>query len=389
MLVSSSSTGEGPKIFKVQMLLLFIFSTVLMLGFYGTREWRRMAEVDQVLNIIQGWDGFAWYAWLAVAPGILLLIRRYPLAREHFGRNLRRILLGSLVLYVMMAHGRFVLDTLPEIWRGAKWNQLFDLEAYAYNTFAMMPLDFLTYCGFFAVTFSVNYYYENRRHAEENVQIHLQAAHMQTELTRAELAVLRAQLHPHFVFNSFNALATLIRQRRNDEALEVIVQLGALLRLAIDRTDLAEITMQQEIDFIRSYLKIEQVRFGDKLRVEISIDPATQDALVPNIVLQPLVENAIKHGIARRTTPGTVRVAAQKSGSRLRIEIINDEPEDPMMEGPNPMAEHRGIGMANSRSQLQKLYGADFGLEMTQPGTGKTIVRLDLPLRTAPVTGIS
>lgn len=364
------------------MLVLLVLSLLLLAGFTGTREWRRLAEDEHMINIMRGWDGVAWFAWLGIAPGILVLIRRFPLTRDGFWGNLSRILVWSIVLYFVVAHVRFFFDTLTDIARGANWRQLLDLDAYAYNTFAMMPLDFLTYCGFFAVTFSVNYYYEHHRRTEEAVQLHLQAAEMQSELTRAELTALRSQLHPHFIFNSFNALATLIRQGKNDEAVETIARLSALLRLAIDRTELAEITLEQELDYIRNYLAIEQMRFGDKLQVEFKVAPALLDALVPNIVLQPLVENAIKHGIALRTNPGILQVAVMAHGDRLRFEVFNDGPDGAPALGPDPAA-RRGIGMANARRQLEKLYGVDYLLEILSPAANQTLVRLDVPLRRA------
>jgi hypothetical protein len=383
--ISGWSTRVERKAFLIQMLLLFVMCTLLYLGYLGTREWRLVAEEHHVRTIIRGWDGLAWYVWLVAAPAMLWLIRRYPLAHGRIRRSAAHILLGSIVLYLVVAHLRYLLGALPDLWWGGNGQWLGDSHTYAYNTYAILPLDFLTYCGFFAVSYSVDYYFKNQQRTERRVQLQLRAVQLQSDLTRAELAALRRQLHPHFLFNSFNALASLVRQRKNEAAVEVIAQLSALLRMAIDRTGLEEIPLQQELDFIRHYLEIEHVRFGDKLRVDFAVDPASLDALVPNIVLQPLVENAIKHGISRRTTPGTVRVVATLAGSRLRIEIADDGPDGPPPA--LPAGEKRpGIGLANTRAQLDKLYGTGYRLSMVKQPAGGTIVSLDLPLHMTPIS---
>lgn len=374
--------------FQIQILLLFAISTLLYIGFPGTRHWRVAAEQEHMATMILGWDGLAWYVWLAAAPVMMYLIRRYPVSRADFWRPLSRIIFWSVVLYLVVTHVRFLLRILPLLALGPKspaYNDL-DLDSYAFNTFAMMPLDFLTYCGFFAVSVSIDYYFKLRQRNEEALQLQVRTARLQSELARAELAALRGQLHPHFLFNSFNAIATLVRQQKNEVAVEIIAQLSALLRLAIDRTGLQEIPLHQEIDFIRRYLDIEQVRFGDKLHVEIALEAGTMNALVPNIVLQPLVENSIKHGISLRTTPGAVRVKATRSGERLRIEIADDGADDLPPAGPAPGGKKSGIGLANARAQLDKLYGADYRLEISPQCAGGTIVTLNLPWRQSPET---
>jgi len=377
---------DGRRAYQIQFLLLFALSTLLYIGFPGTREWRRLAEESQMQTIIRGWDGLAWYTWLAAAPVMMLLVRRFPLGRGRIMANLLRLAAGSGAIFLVVTHVRYVLRVLPGALSGAGWRHVTDFDTYAYNTFALIPLDLLTYSGFFAVSFAIDSYQKHRQNAEQAVQFQLKAAQLQSELARAELAALRGQLHPHFLFNSFNALATLVRQQKNDAAVEIIAQLSALLRLAIDRTGLQEIPLHQEIDFIRRYLEIEHVRFGDKLRVDFALEPEALNTLVPNIVLQPLVENAIKHGISLRTTPGTVRVAARRSGARLRIEIADDGAEDPPPVRPDRGGKKPGIGLANTRAQLDKLYGADYQLEISPQPVGGTVVTLNLPWRQAPAT---
>jgi two-component system LytT family sensor kinase len=374
-------------ILKTQMLLLFVISTLLYIGFPGAREWRRLAEGTKVQTIILGWDGLAWYAWLAAAPLMLVMIRRYPLVHGRIGRNLGKIFLGSVALYLLVAHLRYFLRILPNLWLPAASDLPTDWRNYLYNTFRIWPIDFLTYCGFFAVSFSIDYYFQNRQRTQEAVQFQLRTVQLESDLARAELAALRGQLHPHFLFNSFNALATLVRQQKNEAAVEIIAQLSALLRLALERTGLQEIPLEEEIDFISRYLEIEHVRFGDKLRIAIAVEPAALGVLLPNLVLQPLVENAIKHGISRRTTPGLVRIQVGRTADRLRIEIADDGPDNqPQDATVTDMKKPGGIGMTNTRARLDRLYGTDYQLRMSPRPEGGTVVALNLPWRPAPAT---
>jgi sensor histidine kinase YesM len=311
-----------------------------------------------------------------------MLIRRYPLVRGRIRSNLVRLMLGNLVLYLVITNLRYFFHVLPDLFWSPNRGELLDAETYIFNTYGMLALDVLTYSGFFAVSFSVDYYFRHRRRVDETRQLQLEAARLQSDLARAELAALRGQLQPHFLFNSFNALSTLVRQRKNEQAVEIIAQLSELLRLAIERGALQEVPLQQEMDFIQRYLDIERLRYGDKLRTDFAIEPDTVNLLVPNIVLQPLVENAIKHAISLRTNPGLVQVAARQADGRLHITVTDDGPENP----PPPILVRKrpGIGLANSRAQLEKLYGPDYRLEvLKRVGREGTMIQLDLPARPA------
>jgi two-component sensor histidine kinase len=375
-------TDEDRRILRVQVLLISAIIGMLFLGMQGTREWRRVAEQGHMYTVIRGWDGFAWLAWLLAVPAMFVLIRRYPLIRGRMRGNLAGILGGSLLLYLVITHARYLLHILPDLIWSPNRALLFNFETYAYNTFGLVPFDCFTYSGFFAVALSVDYYMRHRQRFEEALRLQLETARLQSDLARAELAALRGQLHPHFLFNSFNALATLVRQQKNEQAVEIIAQLSELLRLAMERTGLHEIPLHQELDFIRHYLEIEHLRYGEKLRTEFAVKPEVLHALVPNIVLQPLVENAIKHAISLRTNPGLVRVAGERREHWLHIEITDDGPEGPPR--PDPEGRKRtGIGLANSRAQLEKLYGQNYRLEVLKRPEGGTLVRLDLPWRLA------
>jgi signal transduction histidine kinase len=365
----------------VQIPLFLAVSIVLSVGYYGQRELRAMVDREHVQVLLRGWDGFAWCVWLLAAPAMLILIRRFPLQRGRIGRSLAGLFLGSAAIYLLITNLRFLLRILPNIWLPDSADLPVDWEHYAISILYLLPMDFLTYSGFFAATFAIVYHFKYRQRGEEALQLQLRTAQLESDLARAELTVLRGQLHPHFLFNSFNAVASLVRQKRNESAVEIIAQLSALLRLAIERTGRQELPLEEEIDFIRRYLEIEQVRFGEKLRLDFALDPAALDAAVPNLLLQPLVENAIKHGISRRTRPGTVRLAVHRQDGRLQLEVVNDGPDGSPLETEDGDGRRGGIGLSNTRARLEKIYGTDYRLEMTPRPEGGMRVFLDLPWR--------
>ncbi len=377
-------TPEERSELRLQVPLFFAACVLLSVGYYGQRELRAMVEREHVQLLLQGWDGFAWFVWLLAAPAMLILIRRFPLQRGRIRQSLTGLVLGSGAIYLVVSNLRFLLRILPNLWLPAAADLPVDWSHYAVSMLFLMPMDFLTYCGFFAASFGIVYHFKYRQRGEEALQLQLRTAQLESDLARAELSVLRGQLHPHFLFNSFNAVASLVRQKRNDSAVEIIAQLSALLRLAIERTGRQELPLEEEIDFIRRYLEIEQVRFGEKLRLDFSLDPAALDAAVPNLVLQPLVENAIKHGISRRTRPGTVRLAVRRVEGRLQLEVVDDGPDGSPVE--REAGEHRpgGIGLSNTRARLEKIYGTDYHMEMTPRPEGGMRVFLDLPWRLMP-----
>jgi signal transduction histidine kinase len=381
---SHAPTEEERAVFKVQIPLFFAVSVLLTLAYYGQRELKStVVDREHVQVLVRGWDGFAWFVWLLAAPAILLLIRRFPLAQGQVRRSLRGLLLGSLGIYLVVSNLRFALRILPNVWLPDSADLPIDWEHYKVAMLYVLPADFLAYACFFSASFAINYYFKYHQRAEEALQLQLSTVQLQSDLARAELTTLRGQLHPHFLFNSFNAVASLVRQRRNEAAVEIIVQLSALLRVAIERTGRQELSLEEEVDFIRRYLEIERVRFGEKLQLDFAVEAAALGGAVPNLVLQPLVENAIKHGISLRTRPGSVRLAARRIKDRLQLEIVNDGPEGPPSETEASGSRHGGIGLANTRARLEKLYGRDYRLDLTPFAEGGMRLNLDLPWRPA------
>jgi sensor histidine kinase YesM len=318
---------------------------------------------------------------MPAAPATLLLVRRYPFDRRRRTWVLSRLVAGSAVIYFAVTNTRYVLRLLPNLWLPDQLDRPLAWEVYVSTQLDRAPLDFLTYCGLFATSFAIDYHSKYRQRAAEILRLQLQAAQLQSELARAQLAALRGQLHPHFLFNAFNSVATLVRQEKNAAAVEMIANLGDLLRLAMENIDRPEVTLAQELEFVDCYLRVERVRFGPKLQVVRRVRPETLAATIPGFLLQPLVENAIKHGISQRSAPGNLSLSADRHGDRLRIEIANDGPSP--SERPGVLASAAGIGLKNTRSRLQHAYGSDFRFEIASGAGGQTTATFDLPWRSS------
>ncbi len=203
-----------------------------------------------------------------------------------------------------------------------------------------------------------------------------ETARLNEELSRAQLAALRRQMEPHFMFNTLNSIAGLVRDHRNDAAVRMIVGLSEFLRRATEDSHRSQVTLAEEVEYLQRYLDIQKVRFGERLQVSVDMPAELLRAQVPSLLLQPLVENAIKHGIAKRVAGGTIRIAGACQNGNLRLSVYNDGPSS----SPDWQAPHSGVGVGNLRTRLQILHGADCELELERVDTGGVEVVVTLPL---------
>jgi len=218
--------------------------------------------------------------------------------------------------------------------------------------------------------------YRNSRRAE------IESAQLKAQLVQTQLRVLKNQLQPHFLFNALNAIVALVRRRRNAEAEELTGRLGDLLRSAMEQTEAQEVPLSRELKFLEAYLEIERVRYQDRLKVDLQMGPEVMNALVPYMCLQPLAENAIRHGIACRLAPGTLTIKACVRETLLQVTIADDGPGFDS----NRTQSGSGIGIANTRARLSHLYGQAAQLRIdSSPGQG-TVVTLCLPHHMAEVS---
>lgn len=286
----------------------------------------------------------AW-VWAALTPLILWLTRRLPLDSRDRLRN--AALHAVIALAVVLAHLLFVryttllveqqLHLFPAAPNQAPW-------PIAKVVIAIAPYELIVYCVVAAMGYAIDYF--NRYRERER------------SLERASLMALKAQLNPHFLYNTLHAISELGYQSP-EAAEEVMTQLSDLLRLAFDGDDAQEVTLGDELAFTRKYLDIQEVLLGGRLTVRYDIDPATIDATVPNFVLQPLIENAVVHGIAPYSDPGSLEICSRQHDDSLVLTISNSH-SSISSDGPP----HSGIGLANTRLRLAQLYGAAGRLDL-------------------------
>ena len=316
-------------------------------------SWSRALEVNLV----------HYELWGLVGLLILGLNRRYPLDPGQWKKTLPVHLAASLLLTaVELTAAELVL------WRLGVGGTSHDLgyrlrRSFALNFHGAYP----TYWAVLAVA-SVRDYYRRYRARE------LQSSQLESQLVQAQLQALKMQLHPHFLFNTLNGIAALMHQDV-EAADRMLARLSELLRLALDSAEQQEVPLRQEMDFLERYLEIQKMRFRDRLTVKLDLDPDTLDALVPNLILQPLVENAIRHGIEPRSAPGEVVIRASRAGERLELQVSDDGP------GMIDKDAGKGVGLANTKARLQQLYGAAHQLSFTNGPAGGLVIVLSLPFR--------
>jgi len=205
----------------------------------------------------------------------------------------------------------------------------------------------------------------------------LRAVELEKRLAQARLQALQMQLNPHFLFNTLHAISALVH-KDVEAADRMIARLSDLLRYALESTDAQEVPLRQELDFLNRYLEIEKTRFGDRLTVRLDIAPETLDALVPNLVLQPLVENAIRHGIEPRAKPGRIDLRARRENGRLKLEVCDNG-----VGLPSGRIPEEGVGLSNTRARLQQLYGERHLFALGNTAGGGLTVSVELPFRAA------
>jgi GAF domain-containing protein len=207
----------------------------------------------------------------------------------------------------------------------------------------------------------------------------LRSAQLESQLAKARLEALRAQLNPHFLFNALNVVAMLVRRGANEDALNAVVSLSELLRQVLAAGTTTEVHLADEVALLERYLAVERIRFRDRLSVAIDMPPSLVDARVPGLILQPLVENAIKHGIAQNDGPGRITVAARHEGRRLILRVTDNGPGFPDDWDPSQAP---GVGLANVRERLERMYERNAGLTLLRGADGGAVVEIAMPYRT-------
>jgi signal transduction histidine kinase len=295
-----------------------------------------------------------WWIWAALTPVILWTSRRYAFARGHVPRALA----VHLPLSLIVAFVTVTIESRVRVW-------VFGVRPYV--PISNLALKFLIYWALVAGAHALHYYGRSRARAAE----------IEAQLGHAQIELLRAQLQPHFLFNALNTIAELVHEDP-ERADRMIGRLSDLLRATLDAGDRPVVTLGEEIDLARQYLAIQEARFGSRLNVSIHIQPECEAALVPHLCLQPLIENAVRHGLAPRAAGGTLRIEASRRGDALVVSVEDDGV------GWTGEAPREGIGLSNTRARLRSLYGDQASIALVRREDTGAIARLTLPYSDRP-----
>lgn len=315
------------------------------------------------------------YILAAATPPTLWLGRRFPIDSQRWVRSSALHLLFSIffsIVELALEAALFVqFGILPWLFQDSFRVTFSTLLVLAFHS------NMLGYWTVLGIQHGFRYYHRFRDREREALRLELRASELSTQLAQAQLNALKMQLQPHFLFNTLNALMVLIRQGNTRDAEETLDRLSDLLRWVLDDVDAQEVPLRRELEFIGLYLRIEQVRFRDRLTIDISAAPDVLDAGVPHMCLQPLVENAIRHGIGKSSLSGLVKIRAWREADMLHIEITDDGPGFPG----HPMLKGHGIGLANTRARLRQFYGDTAQLSTGPAAGGGASVAVRVPFR--------
>jgi two-component system LytT family sensor kinase len=311
----------------------------------------------------------AWLPWALATPLVLRLGRQHPLAQWRRVSTWGTHVVACATIGPVSAAWNASLEELLNPWAHVPGPDRFaDLWLQKFEN------GILTYIVLYATILLVSHTLDSR---EQLALQQTETARLNEQLSKAQLNALRRQIEPHFLFNTLNAIAGLVRERRNDAAVSMIAGLSDFLRRVLEDSNRHEVPLEEELDFALKYLDIQKVRFGERLQVSVSVPTDLLHAAVPSLILQPMVENAIQHGIAKRVQGGAIHITALRSNGRLTLNVYNDGPKLP-----EAWEENRsGIGISNVQTRLQGLYGQAFELTMRNQEPGGVEVSLSVPFK--------
>jgi two-component system, LytTR family, sensor kinase len=327
------------------------------------------------LDVLQSWlrgdrvgsmvfQGGEWVLLGALTPITYYLGRRWPLRGPGVSRAIAVHVGGALLLCFGWASFGIVLRRELEAWGPVDTPFVIDWLIWLGTS---LPWSFFIYFTILGCMHAFTYYVEARDNEA-------QAARLHGQLAEARLDALRMQIQPHFLFNSLNAILVLVRDQNTRVAARMLEQLSDMLRQVLRTDQPHEVAVDEELTLVRQYLAIEQIRFSDRLQIRYAVSPGLERARVPRFILQPLVENALRHGVAQQTDTVQVEIGAERKGDFIELWVRDD--------GPGPgNTRGTGVGLENTRSRLATLYGDRASLELATADGGGTIARIRLPYR--------
>lgn len=309
-----------------------------------------------------------WLPWAFATPFVLRLGRHYPPVQLRplsvWGRHFTACIAIGVVYALETAALKKLMNPYADVPGPGPFLRIF--SATFYNGLLATLILYTT-------ILLVSYLLDSR---ERLAHQQAETARLNEQLVKAQLSALRRQIEPHFLYNTLNAISGLVREKRNDDAVRMIVELSDYMRRVLDDSNLQQVPLREELEFTQKYLAIQKVRFVDRLQCTVDVPAELLPAQVPTLILQPIVENAIKHGISKRAQGGAIRIKASRSNGSLTLSVYNDGPGLP-----SDGAIQSGIGVANMRTRLQSLYGNAFDLDMQNQDPGGVEVSISVPFK--------
>jgi two-component system, LytTR family, sensor kinase len=348
--------------------------TIVGVIYFGQNVTRRFYWDDpNPWQDIRYWSANIYISAL-LTPLIVWAGRRWPLERN----NLARMIPLHFALSIAWACSRLTMEWAFHL----SWNQFWPIEppiTVRSEITLLFIFGFHTAIVAYWVVFSIQTAIRNYSRFQEREQAalraDLRASQLETQVAQARLGALKAQLQPHFLFNTLNAIVVLVRQQKGQQAEETLARFSDLLRAVLADMDAQEVTLARELEYLKLYLSIEQLRFSDRLRVDIDVDSELLDVAVPHMGLQPIVENAIRHGVGQRASFGVISIVARRVGDDLQVTVRDDGPGFSARSGNAGL----GLGLANTRARLKQLYGEKSELRTGSAPGGGAEVTMVLP----------
>jgi two-component system, LytTR family, sensor kinase len=379
-------TGHPEPLSRPELLGVFAFWTMLALL---TAANRLADQREPALSIVSHTVPVAlafqqMYTWALLTPFVFWLAGRFTIDRSNAARRLGLLLaIGVVVAFgvdrlntsiIVALHAPQLLHLAPPA--GGRSSAAGSGGFFSILRGPMILNHFILYIGVLSAGFARDYFLRYRSRERETARLQSETAHLEAQLAEAKLAALNAQLNPHFLFNTLHAVSSLV-ERDPRGVRRMIARLSELLRYTLDGGQEPEVTVGQEITFLERYLEIMQIRFEGQLEIDVQVGDDARDALVPSLILQPLVENAVKHGVEKVLGTGRIEIMAMRNDDQLVLSVCDNGP------GPSNIdnGDERGVGLRNIRQRLEQLYGGAQTLTLLERPDGGTIARIEMPFR--------
>ena len=322
------------------------------------------------------WELPYWLLWAALSPLAFKITRRHRIERGRWTASLAVHLCACVLLSFIHRAAYLLIGWMLNVVAYRTIPTLPDLFNFLF--FFNMPTALMSYGTILLVSHVLDYYQQYQEEELKASRLKAELAQAQLQVAQAQLQALKMQLHPHFLFNTLNSISALLDEDV-EAADEMLARLGDLLRLTLANSGAQEVTLQEELEFLRCYLEIERVRFQDRLTVSMDVDALTLDALVPNLILQPIVENAIRHGIALRIDPGRIEIRAARRGDMLQLRVSDNGPG--IQSKAAAATAREGVGLSNTRARLRQLYGTNHSFELSDAAGGGLQLTIEIPFQ--------